>query len=306
MTKQVKNFLITGGTGFIGKALSESLLKHGYIIYILTRNKNLNSERSNQEKNYINNLSEIQNIDIDIIINLAGETISKRWTEDAKKRIYSSRIVTTRDLVNYMRSKKTKPTLFISGSAVGYYGTDLKKTFNEEDSASNVNPQFASSLCKAWEDEASQAVALGVRTVFLRIGPVLEKDGGILKKLLPSFYLGLGSQIGDGKQWLSWIDRYDLIKLILFIIHQQNIDGPINATSPNPVTNKEFSCALAKALKRPCFLKIPGFILKLIFDQMADEIMVKGQKVLPQKALIHGFEFSYPTIEQSFEKIFRS
>ena len=306
MSKQVKKILITGGTGFVGQSLCASLLKEGYVLYVLTRRKSLDLKKENREKIYIHNLSEINDIDIDMVINLAGESISQRWTEKAKQRIFNSRIGITRDLVTFMGSKKTKPTLFISGSAVGYYGTDLEKTFHEENRPLNVTSEFASRLCQAWEDEASQALALGVRTVLLRMGPVLEKGGGMLAKLLPSFYLGLGSQIGDGKQWLSWIDRDDLIALILFIMHHQNMDGPINATSPNPVTHKEFSLALAKALNRPCFLKAPEFIFKLIFGEMAEEIMLKGQKVLPTKAVSHGFNFSYPTLEESFAKIFRS
>ncbi|MGL5719719.1 MAG: TIGR01777 family oxidoreductase [Alphaproteobacteria bacterium] len=306
MNRQLKKILITGGTGFIGQQLCEHLLKEGYMLYILTRNKKLNGLVDNPTKFYLNNLSEIQNIDIDIFINLAGETIAQRWTDNAKQSIYSSRVATTRTLVNFMRSKKIKPTLFLSGSAVGYYGAHHEKTFTEENSAPTIRSKFASSLCKAWEDEASRAIGLGIRTVLLRIGPVLEKDGGMLAKILPSFHLGLGSQIGDGQQWLSWIDRADLIKLILFIIHQQNIDGPVNATSPNPITNKQFSLALAEALHRPCFLKTPNFVFKLIFGQMAEEIMLNGQKVLPEKALHHGFEFSYPTISQSFSKIFSS
>ncbi len=306
MNRQQKKILITGGTGFIGQQLCEHLLKEGYILYILTRNEKLNGLVDNPTKFYLNNLNEIQNIDIDIFINLAGETIAQRWTDNAKQRIYSSRVATTRALVNFMRSKKIKPTLFLSGSGVGYYGAHHEKTFTEENGASTIRSEFASSLCKTWEDEASHAVGLGIRTVLLRIGPVLEKDGGMLAKVLPSFHLGLGSQIGDGQQWLSWIDRTDLIKLILFIIHHQNIDGPVNATSPNPITHKEFSLALAEAIHRPCFLKTPAFVFKLIFGQMAEEIMINGQKVLPEKVLRHGFEFSYPTIEQSFSKIFGS
>lgn len=306
MNGKLKKILITGGTGFIGKHLCNRLIKEDYTLYILTRNEKLHDTENSHAKFYFNNLSQIQNINIDIVINLAGETIAQRWTDNAKHRIYNSRIATTRDIVQFMRSQQSPPTLFISGSAVSYYGVDNDETFTEENGPSTIHSQFASSLCKAWEDEASQAARLGIKTVFLRIGPVFEKDGGMLAKLLLSFRLGLGSQIGDGRQWLSWIDRDDLIELILFIIHQENIDGPINATSPNPVTNKEFSLAFSEALHRPCFLKTPEFVFKLIFDQMAEEIMLNGQKVLPEKATRYGFEFSYPTIQQSLLKILRS
>ena len=306
MSREAKKILITGGTGFIGKPLCDRLLKDGYILYILTRNEKLNSTGNSHAKFYINNLSEVQNINIDIVINLAGETIAQRWTKNARHRIYNSRISTTRDLVHFMRSKKIPPALFISGSAVGYYGVHNDKIFTEENVPETIHSAFARSLCNSWEAEASHAADLGIRTVLLRIGPVLEKDGGILAKILPSFRLGLGSQMGDGCQWLSWIDRSDLIELIIFIIHEENMDGPVNATSPNPLTNKEFSLALAEALNRPYFLKIPEFVFKLIFGQMAEEIMINGQKVLPQKALSCGFPFSYPRIQQSFSKILRS
>ncbi len=305
MNSQLKKILITGGTGFIGQSLCERLLKEGYILYILTRKKNLNNPGENQTKFYLSDLSKIQNIDIDIVINLAGEPIAQRWTSNAKKRIYSSRIATTQTLMNFIQSKKIKPTLFISGSAVGYYGVHDEKKFTEKNSPSTVSAEFSSLLCHAWENEASHAVTLGIRTVLLRIGPVLEKNGGMLSKMLPSFYLGLGAQMGDGKQWLSWIDRDDLIHLILFIIEKPMIQGPINATAPNPITNKAFSLALAKALHRPCFLNIPKCVFKFIFGQMAEEIMSNGQKVLPEKALHHGFKFCYPSIEQSFAKIFK-
>ena len=305
MNIEAKKILITGGTGFIGRDLCDRLIKEGYILYILTRSAKQHSAENTHAKFYLSNLSEMQNINIDIVINLAGETIAQRWTETAKQRIYNSRISTTRDLVNFMQLQKTTPSLFISGSAVSYYGTDDDKTFSEKNHSSAIDSQFASSLCKAWENEASHALSLGIRTVLLRIGPVLEKNGGILAKLLLSFRLGLGSQIGNADQWLSWIDRDDLIELILFIIDQKNIDGPVNATSPTPVRNKEFSLALAEALHRPCFLKTPEFIFKLICGQMAEEIMLNGQKVLPEKSLDHGFQFSYPTIQQSLSKIFK-
>lgn len=306
MNKQSKKVLITGGTGFIGRYLCARLLQDGCVLYVLTRKKKPQKSKNNKDKIYINHLSDIQNISIDIVINLAGENIAQSWTEKTKSEIYNSRINTTQALVELMKKQQKAPELFISGSAVGYYGSTHNKTFTEENLSEPNSSEFASSLCYDWEQAVSPLNDLGIRIVLLRIGAVLEKDGGILGKLLPSFRLGLGSQIGQGMQWLSWIDRDDLIELIVFIMRQENINGPVNATSPNPVTNKEFSLALAKILNRPCFLKIPESVMRCIFGQMAEEIMMRGQKVLPQKALSHGFQFSYTTIEQSFSKIFQT
>lgn len=295
----MKKILITGGTGFIGKPLSEALIAAGYSLYLLTRQKSLPNQTN---KTYINNLKEIADLQPEIIINLAGESIAQRWTAKTKKTLYSSRISTTKDLVAYIKTRNIKPQVFITGSAVGYYGTEADTTLDETHSNPHPEVAFSSYLCNEWEEAAK--IDLGIRQVFLRIGPVLAKDGGMLAKLLPSFSLGLGGQIGDGNQWLSWIDREDLIKLILFILDREDLTGPINATAPNPVINKNFSKALATALKRPCFMKTPAFILKLIFGQMAEELMLKGQRVVPKKALDHGFKFSCNTIEESLKKSF--
>jgi len=305
MDLELKTALVTGGTGFIGTVLCARLVQSGFKVYVLTRAKSRALPSHNNLIAYVNKLEALGNVEIDVIINLAGEAISRRWTRKAKENIYNSRILTTRYIIDYMKSLKKRPQLFISGSAVGYYGGDSLKVFDEETGFSNDPKGFAQYLCQSWEAEAQHAETLGVRVVLVRIGPVLEKNGGILSKLLPSFYLGLGSQIGSGRQWFSWIDRDDLIDLILFIISNTQISGPINATAPNPITNKDFSLALAKVINRPCLIKTPEFILRLIFGQMAEEIMIQGQKVLPQKALNHGFHFVYPTLEKSLEKIFR-
>ena len=305
MELELKTALVAGGTGFIGVALCARLVQSGFKVYVLKRMESRPVYSHNNSIIYVNKLEVLDDIEIDVFINLAGEAISQRWTRKAKENIYNSRILTTRYIIDYMKSLKKKPQLFISGSAVGYYGVNSLKVFDEETGFSNDPKGFAQYICQSWEAEARRAETLGVRVVLLRIGPVLEKNGGILSKLLPSFYLGLGSQIGSGRQWFSWIDRDDLIDLILFIISNTQISGPINATAPNPVTNKDFSLALAKVINRPCLIKTPEFVLRLIFGQMAEEIMIQGQKVLPQKALNHGFHFVYPTLEKSLEKIFR-
>lgn len=304
MDLEIKTVLITGGTGFIGKALCAHLIKLGFRVYVLTRMRISSQSNHNKGITYVNTLNALGDVAINVIINLAGETISKRWTKRVKENIYNSRILTTRNIVDYIKSLQQRPSVLISGSAVGYYGTDPQKVFDEEAYPSNMKEGFAQHLCKSWEEEAKQAETLGVRVVLLRIGPVLEKEGGMLSKLLPSFYLGLGGTIGNGTQWLSWIDRDDLISLIIFIISHSKIHGPVNATAPHPVSYAQFASSVAKSIRRPCLLKMPGFLLKIIFGQMAEEIMLQGQQVLPRKALQHGFEFRYPMIEESLKKIF--
>lgn len=302
MGSSAKKVLITGGTGFIGTKLCDVLLNEGFELYILTRNDSLPRTNNKPTQRYVNSLGELQGMNFDIVINLAGENISQRWSQSAMDSIFKSRIETTRDLVNFINEQKTKPSLFISGSAIGYYGNDSKKEFTEADENKEVDSGFASMLCKSWESEARK-INPEIRTVFLRTGVVLEKDGGIIQRLYPSFILGLGSQIGDGSQWLSWIDRDDIIRIILFIINTPDIQGPVNATAPNYVTNAEFSKTLAKVLNRPCIIKAPGKLFQLIYGQMASEIILNGQKVFPKKLIDHGFKFSYPSIDESLSKI---
>ncbi len=300
-----KTVLVTGGTGFIGRPLCLKLQELGFCIYVLTRKKNLHSSKQSRGIIYIHSWESLNNVVIDIIINLSGETIAQRWTKQTKVNIYDSRIQTTRQIIEYIRSQPEKPTLLISASGVGVYGTDREKTFTEETSLSPVASCFSQELCKSWEYEARKAEAFGVRVVLLRIGPVLEKDGGILSKLFLSFYMGLGSTIGRGEQAFSWIDRDDLIDLILFVMAHPKITGDLNATAPEPVTYKKFAKTLANTLRRPCFLSIPDFVFLGVFGQMAKEIMLEGQKVLPQKALLNGFKFQYVSLEKSLQKIFQ-
>jgi len=313
MNPGLNKVLITGGTGFVGKSLCKKLTQLGFDVYVLTRQPKVNKHLANTQVKYINNLDEINGIGINTVINLAGSSIAQRWSARAKQEIYNSRITTTRNLVEYLSKQNTKPQVLIGASAVGYYGTPApfdqlgclaKGAFDEESVIRNNPENFAQNICHRWEEEAVKAEEFGIRVVRLRIGPVLGKDGGMIAKLLPSFKLGLGGYMGGGNQWLSWIDIDDLVDLIIFLIFNNQIRGPVNATAPNPITNKEFSIALAKALSRPCFLKTPAFVLRAIFGEMAEEMIIQGQKVLPKKALSSGFVFSFPTVQQSLEKIF--
>lgn len=294
-----KSVFVTGGTGFIGAPLCDSLVQCGARVFVLTRHPGL---QKNSKVVYTSALSDMSSIAPEIIINLAGEPIAQRWTNKAKQKIIDSRLSMTSAIIESIKSSTKKPSLLINASAIGYYGTDEKQEFTEETSPAKGAP-FSQGLCAAWESESKKAEQYGVRVVLLRIGAVLEKDGGMLGKLLLPFRLGLGGPIGHGRQWLSWIDRGDLINLILHAINQPSLRGPINAIAPNPVTGLEFARMLSRSLGRPCLLRTPAFVLRAVFGDMADEIMLEGQKVLPQKAIESGFRFSCPDLISTFSKI---
>ena len=292
---KAKKILVTGGTGFVGKALCKKMSDLGAEMIILSRRKTPGT---------IQNLDQIGAEKIDMIVNLAGETIAQRWTASTKEKIRNSRIDTTKSIIDFIQKSKHKPSVLVSASAIGYYGAAETVEFNESTPPLPNSAPFSSALCKDWESEAFKAEKLGVRTVALRIGAVLGKNGGMIGKMLVPFQLGLGGAIGHGRQWLSWIDLDDLVGMIIFALTQDNLSGAVNAVSPQPVRNKEFTQSLARVLGRPCLFNTPGFVLKAAFADMAHEIMLQGQFVVPQKALQSGYTFLYPTLSSSLEKIF--
>lgn len=292
-----KTVLVAGGTGFIGHALCEALYECGARVFVLTRTPS----KVPATLTAVTHLSELPKEGMDAVINLAGERIAQRWTKSARRRIWDSRILVTRTLVDYMRATNKKPLVFISASAVGYYGTHRDTVFDEEIPSAAPSNAFAHQLCAAWEREALEAKALGIRTVLLRLGPVLGQGGGMLEKLILPFRLGLGGPLGSGNQWLSWIAKDDVIPLIMHLLQNTTLEGPVNAVAPNPVTNGDFSRALAKALRRPCVMRTPAFMMRLIYGQMAQEIMLEGQKVVPVRAVASGFSFTYPRLEEALQ-----
>jgi hypothetical protein len=234
------------------------------------------------------------------VINLAGEPLAGvRWTDKRKQEIRESRILTTKILVEAIAKADVKPEVFISGSAIGFYGTSLDKSFDEY---SDGGQDFLANVCKDWEAAADGVTDLGVRLVKLRTGIVLGM-GGAIAKMLPIFQVGGGGKIGTGKQWFSWIHRDDLVSLILFALTNSQIVGVLNGTAPQPVTNDDFTIAFAKAIKRPAFLPVPAAALILLFGEGAI-VLLDGQRVLPQKAKINKFVFNYPDIDSALEQIF--
>ena len=292
------NILITGGTGFIGSALTKFFIQKGYLTTILSRHcPALSSVR------IIKSIEQI-NVDekIDIIINLAGAPINKKWTNSYKEVLIDSRLEITKNLILLIKSLKTKPNLLISASAIGYYGNQSNKYIGENSLYIN---DFTHKLCNLWELEAKKAEKLGVRTCITRLGVVLGKNGGALEELLPIFRLGLGAKIGSGKQFFSWVHIDDVIGAFNFLIKDKTQKGIYNLTSPNPVTNYRFTKELGKMINRPTVLTIPKFVIKMIFGEMGDKLLLNGSAVYPKKLLDSGYEFQFKTIEASLENILK-
>lgn len=291
-----EHILVTGGTGFIGRKLCPLLINKGYRLTILTRTPSAAEKRFAGTVQIISNISEIPTLpSIDAVINLAGEGIlDKRWTYSRKKVLLDSRVALTENLVETLVSSEHKPKTFINGSAVGFYGDCGDEVCYEN---SPPGKDFAAMLCKQWEIAANRIKAIGCRLVIVRTGIVLDKSGGALERMILPFKFGLGGKLGSGKQWFPWIHRNDLCKLILFLLEDSRCSGPYNATAPNPVTNKELTQALAKAVGKPALIPVPGFALKLALGEGAS-LLLGSQNALPNKALNDGFKFQYTTIER--------
>lgn len=292
-------FLIAGGTGFIGSLLTQNLLSQNKQVVVLTR-QNITVNSANPNLQFINNLSQL-NKKIEVIINLTGSPIATYWTLSNKQKIWESRINTTKQLVQFIAQQKIPPKLFISGSAIGYYGTSYQTIFSENSQATTQN-LFSQQLCATWEQEAQLAKPY-TRVVLLRTGVVLAKNAGMLKKLLPSFKFRLGGIIGNGQQPISWIHWQDLISVIDFIINNYYLSGPVNAVAMHN-TFSEFANSLAKSLNKPCFLKTPAMVAKIFFGQMGEELILSGQKVCSLKLNECGFNFSYYNLDLAFQNIF--
>jgi uncharacterized protein len=294
--------LVTGATGFVGKTLLPLLVEKGHEIIVLTRDINSAQVRLPVvckiiEWNPGKALTHIED-DIDIVINLCGENVaSGRWTSKRKQAIYNSRIITTRNLIDYFRKNTHPIKAWISASAVGIYENPIVS-----DESAPSGKGFLAEICKDWEEETFKTKDLNIRTVVFRIGIVLGFDGGAMEKMLPVFKLGLGGNISSGNQWMSWIHVRDLAGLIVDAIDNPSYEGPINAVSPNPVTNREFTSTLAGILKRPAFFPVPGWVLKLLLGEMP-QLLINSQKVssdLPKK---WGYKFIYPKLKNALKVI---
>ncbi|MGB0936102.1 MAG: TIGR01777 family oxidoreductase [Colwellia sp.] len=296
------NILVTGGTGLIGRALIKELLNQNTSITVLTRSKVKAKKLFDPKVNLIENLS-LDNIEsCDVIINLAGEPIAnKRWSSPQKTKICQSRWQITEQLTQLIKQANLPPSLFISGSAIGIYGSGSNQPIDEN--FIDFHPEFTHTVCSQWEQKALDACSDKTRVVLLRTGIVLDNNGGAMAKMLLPFKLGVGGKIGDGKQFMSWIHIDDMVSAILHIKEKQDIEGAVNLTAPNAVSNDEFSHSLAKQLNRLCLFTTPKWFLNLLLGEMSG-LLVNGQNVVPTKLISSGFVFKHPKLEQALKALF--
>ena len=288
---------VTGATGLIGAALGERLRQEGNDVLVISRRKNLSSPfpvvHWNPERGELDTRS-LEGVDA--VVHLAGETIAERWTPEKQERIRTSRVAGTRFLVDGLKRLSKRPSVLIGSSAVGFYGN---RGDEELDEGSPPGTGFLPEICQAWEAEVARASELGMRAVRLRTGIVLSTKGGALAKMLLPFKLGLGGPVGSGSQWMSWIHIDDVVGGYHFALHHSDLSGAANLTAPQPVRNADFTRALGRALGRPAFLPAPGFALKLIFGEMAQDLLLDGQRVLPRRLESAGYQFQHTGVDDA-------
>jgi uncharacterized protein len=296
---------VTGATGLIGPALIAALLDQGAQVTVLSRDPARVGAR-------LGVAGEVEAVGWDLmsesapasalsgrdaVVHLAGENVAQRWTPRARTAIRGSRVIGTRHLIEGLRDADTRPRTLLSSSAIGYYGHRGEEPLDED---ARPGDDFLAGVCMEWEREAARASELGMRTVQVRTGVVLDRNGGALKKMLPPFRFGVGGPVAGGRQYISWIHRDDLIGMMLAAIADERWSGPINATAPQPVSNRDFSRALGGVLGRPAVLPVPAVALALLYGEMA-EIVTSGARVVPVKPLVLGYEFAHPELAEALQ-----
>jgi uncharacterized protein (TIGR01777 family) len=295
------NILITGSTGLIGSELNSLLSKNGHRVKRLVRHSP--SGRDEIFWDPARGILDAQSLEgLDAVVHLAGENIaSGRWTERKKRRIRESRINGTGLLAQSLSGLFDSPQVLVSISAIGYYGDRGNEQLSEE---SPAGKGFLPDLCRQWESAAEAAIIRGIRVVIPRVGVVLSPRGGAIARMLPVFRLGLGGRIGSGRQYMSWITLDDLVEAIHHAILTPSLHGPVNAVSPNPVTNADFSRALGRALSRPALFTLPSLAARIAFGQMADETLLSSTRVTPERLTRSGFKFRFPELNGALRHLF--
>ena len=301
--------VIAGGSGFLGERLTRRLVGRGDEVVILTRRQGASPLADGVRDvawraDGSADAALVSAVDgAGAVVNLAGAGIAdRRWTPARKRLLLDSRVLPTRSLVEAVRSAGRRPTVFLQGSAVGYYGATLDDRIFDE--SSPPGDDFLGQVCVQWEDASRPAIDLGCRLVLLRTGLVLAADGGALAVLKRPFLFFVGGPVASGRQYFPWIHVDDWVDMAVWAIDTPSASGPINSTAPHPVTNAEFSKALARALRRPSWLPVPGFALKILVGEFADDGLIKGQRVVPARATALGFTFTHPDLDEALQQIF--
>jgi uncharacterized protein len=294
--------LLSGVSGPIGAALLPALKASGARITRLVRNDSGGSAANGSSLRWdpAQPLSTEAVSGFDAVIHLAGESIVGRWTESKKKKIRDSRVVGTQNLASALAQTESKPRVLISSSAIGYYGNRGDEVLTE---SSPAGSGFLAEVCRQWEAATRAAADAGIRTVEIRTGVVLSPTGGALGKMLTPFKMGAGGRMGDGGQWMSWVDVQDLVSAVLHIVESDRLHGPVNLVGPKPVKNVEFTQTLARVLDRPAMFPMPAFAVKLIFGEMGETVLLGSQRVEPTQLVNSGFRFRFQTLRDSLEHV---
>lgn len=290
------HILITGGTGFIGSALIPQCIASGHQVTVLTRG----GASGDSSVSYVTQLADLAT-PVDAVINLAGASLAaKRWNDAYKQEIRDSRLKTTRDLGSYFAAQDQKPAVWLNASAIGYYGPRGDELVDE---SAPRGEGFSAELCVDWEAAAEECVPPGARLCLMRLGVVLDREGGAYEQMAQPFKFGIANWIGKGTQWLSWIHRDDVVAAMLFLLEDDSQSGVFNLTAPEPVTSRGFARAMRKVHTAPIEMPMPAFAMRLLVGEMADELLLSGQRVVPASLAQAGFNFQYETIDSALAAI---
>ena len=290
---------VAGGSGFIGRHFVAYAQNHGHQVIVISRSKNQRFPENVEIVTWEELLRDSGLLnETEAIVNLAGESINQRWTNEAKQRILGSRVETAQAIADLVRQMEQKPAVVVNASGISYYGTSETETFDESSPCRITD--FLADVTVKWEEAIDRIK--DTRVVKLRVSLVLAGDGGALPKMALPYKLGFGGRVGSGKQWMSWIHISDMVRLIDFCIKNPEMSGPVNASSPQPVTNDEFGRTLGQVLGRPHYFPVPAWLMKLVFGELS-VLLLQGQKAIPAKASAHGFSFRFPNIKDALQDI---
>ncbi|REC93928.1 TIGR01777 family oxidoreductase [Kushneria indalinina] len=294
------NIVITGATGFVGQALCQYLHEKGHTLMVVSRQPDKAHATIGVPVMARAAAIDFAGQTVDAVVNLAGEPIfNRRWSEAQKQKLIASRLKATRDVGELCQRLATPPRQLISGSAMGYYGDQGSREVTEQTSP---HDEFAHRLCREWEEAAQQLATDQMKVACIRIGLVLDRDGGMLKPMRPMFRLGVGGRLGKGRQYMPWIHRHDLVRIIDFLLQRDDAEGVWNAGAPQPVTNAEFTRTLAASLNRPAPFVVPGGVISMALGEMS-QLLLTGARMLPARLEAAGFRFDYPTLEKALTAI---